>query len=58
MKKEVYLGDGVYAEFDGFAVTIYTDRAEGRHYIIVLEPREFEVLQEFWKQAHETKTDS
>lgn len=32
-----YIGDGVYAMFDGFAITIWTERSDGRHYIM-LEP--------------------
>lgn len=32
-----YLGDGVYASFDGFMVKLETERAEGTHEIY-LEP--------------------
>jgi hypothetical protein len=41
--KETYLGDGCYASFDGFALTLRAPRERGDHYV-VLEPlavREF-----------------
>ena len=36
-KREQYLGDGLYASFDGHAVTLRAARQEGDHYV-VLEP--------------------
>lgn len=40
MKKteKVYVGDGVYVRWDGFALELTTERAEGTHWI-VLEPQ-------------------
>jgi hypothetical protein len=40
---EVYLGDGLYASWDGFAFTLRAPRIGGDHFV-VLEP---EVLDEF-----------
>ena len=40
---EAYLGDGVYASFDGYQIWLRTDRDEGRH-VIALEPAVFEAL--------------
>jgi hypothetical protein len=34
---EVYLGDGLYASFDGYQFTLRAPRAEGDHYV-ALEP--------------------
>lgn len=45
MKKEVYLGDGLYAGFDGFMYYLITDRDNGTHYV-ALEP---DVLMTFIK---------
>lgn len=32
-----HLGDGLYADHDGFQIRLYADRAEGRHEVF-LEP--------------------
>jgi hypothetical protein len=42
-QKETYLGDGVYASYDGFQIWLRTPREEGDHRI-ALEP---EVLARF-----------
>ena len=47
-----YLGDGLYAEFDGNGITLYTDRLENtggapeRHWVY-LEPKVYAALLEF-----------
>ena len=43
MTKETYLGDGLYASFDGFMIWLRAPREHGDH-IVALEP---EVLQAF-----------
>jgi hypothetical protein len=48
--KEVYLGDGLYASFDGFALTLRAPREHGDHYV-VLEPFVLEVFLEFAQQC-------
>jgi hypothetical protein len=35
--REVYVGDGLYASYDGFALTLRAPREFGDHYV-VLEP--------------------
>ena len=35
--EQVYIGDGVYARWDGFAVKLTTERDNGAHFIY-LEP--------------------
>ena len=40
---EKYLGDGLYASFDGYRITLRAPREDGDHYV-VLKP---EVLAEF-----------
>lgn len=39
-KNEAYLGDGLYASFDGNAFTLRAPRADGDHFV-VLEPGVF-----------------
>lgn len=51
---EEYLGDGVYASFDGFAITLRASREHGDHFI-VLEPREFAALMDYAKRVRGTK---
>jgi hypothetical protein len=43
-----YIGDGVYASFDGWYVWLHTDRENGRH-TIALEPAVFDNLLRFTK---------
>lgn len=43
---ERYLGDGLYASFDGYQIMLRAPRAEGDHYI-ALEPGVWESLQRF-----------
>lgn len=43
MNIETYLGDGLYASFDGFQLTLRAPRSEGDHWV-ALEP---EVLAKF-----------
>jgi hypothetical protein len=35
--KKVYLGDGLYAEFDGFQFRLYTDREDGFRHEVYLD---------------------
>jgi hypothetical protein len=44
--KEIHLGDGLYASFDGFAITLRAPRDDGDHFV-VLEPSMFETLKKF-----------
>lgn len=39
--ERVYIGDGVYARWDGMSVLLETERDTGRHYIY-LEPQHVE----------------
>jgi hypothetical protein len=43
---ERYLGDGLYASFDGFAITLRAPRENGDHYV-VLEPDVYLALTKF-----------
>jgi hypothetical protein len=42
-----YIGDGVYASFDGYAVWLQTQREDGRHWL-VLEPAVMRSLNDFY----------
>jgi hypothetical protein len=37
--KEVYLGDGLYASFDGFAIWLRAPRENGVDHVVALEPQ-------------------
>jgi hypothetical protein len=41
-----YLGDGLYAKYDGWMIVLSTPRAEGEHYV-ALEPEVFEALLQY-----------
>lgn len=43
-----YLGDGLYAEFDGYHIILWAKREEGEHWV-GLEPRVFHGLLEYAK---------
>ena len=53
MNDETYLGDGLYASFDGFQFKIRAPRIEGDHEVF-LEP---EILDEFIKFVERTKQE-
>lgn len=48
--EEVYIGDGVYARWDGFSVLLKTERDNGTHYIY-LEPAHVERIVKLVDQA-------
>ena len=47
--EEVYIGDGVYARWDGWSVLLKTERDGGTHYIY-LEPQHVENIVTLMKQ--------
>ncbi len=50
--KPIYLGDSVYASFDGFMVRVYTDNGLGPENEIFLEPDVMQALIDFAKKAY------
>ena len=46
MNKETYLGDGLYASFDGFQIILRAPREGGDHFVM-LEASVYRALQEF-----------
>lgn len=42
-----YLGDGVYATFDGYQVILTTERLDGVHWVAV-EPQVLTALNDYW----------
>jgi len=48
-----YLGDSVYADFDGFAVTLTTENGDGPSNTIVLEPQIVKALNRYLPWARE-----
>jgi hypothetical protein len=45
---KAYLGDGVYADFDGYAVVLTTENGIDTTNRIVLEPEILRSLTDFW----------
>lgn len=60
MNLKTYLGDGVYAESDGFGIRLTTEELiEGNVRIlnaIVLEPEIIDGLNAFWSKVQERKS--
>lgn len=50
--KETYLGDGLYASFDGYHIMLRAPRDNGDHYV-ALEPPLFDDLIEYRKRIYE-----
>jgi hypothetical protein len=46
MNDETYLGDGLYASFDGYQITLRAPREHGDHYV-ALEPEVYQSLLEY-----------
>jgi hypothetical protein len=46
MNQETYLGDGLYASFDGWMLTLKAPREDGEHWV-GLEPEVLEALLQF-----------
>lgn len=53
---EHYLGDGAFASFDGFGITVSTDRDGVEHYVC-LEPEVFAALMKFAMTVGWLKTE-
>lgn len=43
-----YIGDGVYAAFNGYQIWLFTERDGGMTHMIALEPNMLAVLQDYW----------
>mgnify|MGYP003421329040 FL=1 len=50
MGNKEYLGDSVYADFDGYAFVLTTENGMGPSNTIVLEPQIMEALKEYVKR--------
>lgn len=50
--QETYLGDGLYASFDGYHIMLRAPRELGDHYV-ALEPPVFDELVEYRKRIYE-----
>ena len=47
-----YLGDSVYANFDGYAITLTTENGMGASNTIVLEPLILKALEQYVEQMY------
>lgn len=54
MSIKSYLGDGVYAEFDGFGITISTPRHDGTHHVY-FEPSTLTNLNKYIERVYNCK---
>jgi hypothetical protein len=54
---EVYLGDGLYASFDGYMITLRAPREHGDHWV-GLEPITFAALAEYAARVWKTEKAS
>jgi len=52
--QETYLGDGLYASFDGWMITLRAPREDGEHWV-GLEPEIFEALLRFVESIKKKK---
>lgn len=50
--KQTYLGDGLYASFDGYHFVLKTERENGIHWV-GLEPPVFDALIHFRKEVYQ-----
>lgn len=56
MSNETYLGDGVYASFDGYIIKLRTDIYSGQ--VIYLEPSVYAALVRFKESLRKPTADS
>lgn len=47
MSQQEYIGDGVYASFDGYHIWLRTEREMGQWHEIALEPSVFHALTQY-----------
>ena len=52
---KVYLGDSVYADFDGYHIVLYLDNGYGPKNHIALEPQVLEALEHYRKRMFKQK---
>lgn len=57
MTTETYLGDGLYASFDGFQIALRAPRPEGDH-IVYLAPVVLTAFERFTKQTIRKETNA
>lgn len=51
-KEKTYLGDGLYANFDGFHIFLYAERENGIHFV-ALDPDVFDELVNYRDQIYQ-----
>ena len=56
MKDKEYIGDGVYARFDGYGIELTTENGVLTTNTIYLEPCVYACLLDFWKSFAEPKS--
>jgi len=56
MADERYLGDGLYASFDGYQIVLRAPRMDGDHFV-ALEPSVYTALTNYVKELKEGRLD-
>lgn len=56
-ENETYLGDGLYASFDGYQIILRAPRMEGDHFV-ALEPEVYRALLRFVKQLKDDEVSA
>jgi len=56
MAEKTYLGDSVYADYDGFAIVLTTENGYGPSNTIVLEPAVLQALERYVAATCEPET--
>ena len=57
MEDTVYIGDGVYAHFDGYGISLLTGSHDNPENKVYLEPSVLQALNELAKKWYVQKTD-
>ena len=49
---KVYLGDGAYAQFDGYGVSVTAENGIEATDTVYLEPEVYDALVKYWNDVH------
>ena len=56
MEQETYLGDGLYASFDGYQIKLRAPRGIGNDHEVYLDGETLDALEKFVKQLREKRS--
>lgn len=58
MGQKAYIGDGIYADFDGYAIVLTTENGVSVTNTIVVEPREWRALEAYVARLKEQAVEN